>query len=698
MDDVLLHNSVILFEIICVIAVFAYFIIRSYYFTEILEHHPRIVTRIILMVFYGLISIVGTVTGIGLFGSIGNVRDIGPMIAGLTCGPVIGIGAGIIGGAFRFMQGGPYMYTGLSAPIFCGIMGGILYLANNRDFVSTRIATLYMLLCDTLVSIVTLTLVTSPDQLWSITRNIAIPMIIGSTVGVFLFSSFIHAQIVERKRDLEYKRLEREHADKKNLDSIINTLADPVFVIDQNFCWRLVNDQFCQLIGKNREDIIGRPIADFFIQEEYEAIRSQSEAVFQSLSSIETEMVLTGADGQKDTVISKITLYTDSNGCESVVGIIRNISERKKMEEIIRDSETRLTSVLEGSPMMQFVIDHNHRVISWNKAIEKFTGVPSHGIIGTTDHWKPFYQNKRPLLADILVDEVIPNQSAWFFKNLTPAKHGEGAYEGTEFMPDMGSCGRWIYYTAAPVRDTGGSIIGAVETLVDISERTQIESALKLTLKKLNLLSSITRHDILNKLTILSGSLYLAIESVHEPEGIEHLIRAKNAADIIQQQIAFTREYQELGIKDPVWQEISVVARAVIKEMDDSTITFHVSTSPFDIYADPLLIKVFYNLFDNARQHGETVSRITITDTIVDNTLIIKIADDGVGIVNENKALIFERGFGNNTGFGLFLSSEILAITGISIRETGTPGIGAVFEIIVPASGYRVVKPNNQDH
>ncbi|PKL60032.1 MAG: hypothetical protein CVV33_04785 [Methanomicrobiales archaeon HGW-Methanomicrobiales-4] len=697
MDDGLLHNSVILFEIICVIAVFSIFLIRSHYFTEILEHHPRIRTQIILIVFYGLISVVGTVTGIGLFGSIGNVRDIGPMIAGLTCGPVIGIGAGVIGGIFRFMQGGPYMYTGLSAPIFCGIMGGILYLVNNREFVSTWISTLYMALCDTLVSIVTLTLVTPPDQLWTITERIAIPMIVGSTVGVFIFATFIHAQIAERKREREYKLLERENADKKNLDAIINTIADPVFLIDHNFCWTLVNDKFCQLIGKTREDIIGRSVADSFTKEEYETIRDQGEEVFVSRRSIEKEMTITGINREKITVISKITLYIDSNGRESVVGIVRDISERKKMEEAIKESEARLTSVLHGSPMMQFVIDHNHRVISWNKAIEKFTGTKAQDIIGTSDHWKPFYKHKRPILADILVDEAISSLPLWFDENIEKAIHVEGAYAGTEYMSDMVPSGRWIHFSAAPIRDTRGMIIGAVETLEDITGRKLVESALNLTLKKLNLLSSITRHDILNKITILSASLYLVNDFVSEEEGIEHLKRANKTVDIIKRQIAFTREYQELGITAPAWQKISDVMSSAVREITGSTITFTVTTSPLEIYADPLLIKVFHNLFENARQHGETVSQVTVSDTASDNALIITIEDNGAGISLEDKPYIFESGFGKNTGFGLFISSEILAITGITIRETGTPGSGAVFEIIVPDGAYRTVEPENQE-
>ena len=690
MDDGLLHNSFILFEIICVITVFAIFLIRSHYFTEVLEHHPRITTQILLMVFYGLVSIVGTVTGIGLFGSIGNVRDIGPMIAGLTCGPVIGIGAGVIGGVFRFMQGGPYMYTGLSAPIFCGAMGGVLYLVHNREFVPTWIATLYMALCDTLVSIVTLTLITPPDELWTITERIAIPMIVGSTVGVFIFASFIHYQIAERKREREYKILERENADKKNLDSIINTIADPVFLIDKKFCWTLVNDKFCQLIGIKRENLIGKPISDFFTREEYEQIRDQGKEVFLSRESIEKEMAISGTEGQNSFVISKFTRYVDSNGHESIVGIFRDISERKKMEETIKESEARLTSVLQGSPMMQFVIDHDHRVISWNKAIEKFTGIQAQNIIGTTDHWKPFYLTQRPLLADILVDEGRSNLPVWFDENIRKAKHVEGSYEGTEFIPDLKPSGAWIYYMAAPVWDSRGEIIGAVETLEDITERKQVESALNLTLKKLNLLSSVTRHDILNKLTILSGSLYIASEFIKDPEGVEQISKARETADIIQHQIAFTREYQELGIKAPAWQKLSEVIRSAIQELASSTITFEVTPSFIELFADPLLIKVFHNLFENARQHGETVTRITVSDRISDSSLIIMVADNGTGISNDDKEHIFERGFGKNTGFGLFLSSEILAITGMTIRETGIAGNGAVFEIMVPKGAYRM--------
>ncbi|MFH0968557.1 MAG: ATP-binding protein [Methanobacteriota archaeon] len=293
------------------------------------------------------------------------------------------------------------------------------------------------------------------------------------------------------------------------------------------------------------------------------------------------------------------------------------------------------------------------------------------------------------------MDEAISSLPLWFDENLQKVIHLDGAFEGTEFMPDLGPSGRWMYYAAAPIRDTRGFIIGAVETLEDITQRKQVESALKLALKKLNLLSSVTRHDIMNKITILSASLYLIIEFVEDPEGIELLDKATKTVEVIKRQIAFTREYQGLGINDPAWQKISDVIHSAIQEMGSSTITFKVTSSPLEIYADPLLVKVFYNLFENARQHGETVSLISVSDTISETSLILTVEDNGVGISNEDKSYIFKSGYGKNTGFGLFLSSEIFAITGITIRETGSPGTGAVFEIIVPEGVYRVIEPEN---
>jgi len=112
--------------------------------------------------------------------------------------------------------------------------------------------------------------------------------------------------------------------------------------------------------------------------------------------------------------------------------------------------------------------------------------------------------------------------------------------------------------------------------------------------------------------------------------------------------------------------------------------------SGIEFFADLLFEKVFYNLFDNAlRYGGEKMTMIRILTKPAKDHLLLIIEDDGVGIPSSNKAKLFNRGFGKNTGLGLFLVREILAITGMTIREHGKPGKGARFEIRVPRTAFR---------
>jgi signal transduction histidine kinase len=154
----------------------------------------------------------------------------------------------------------------------------------------------------------------------------------------------------------------------------------------------------------------------------------------------------------------------------------------------------------------------------------------------------------------------------------------------------------------------------------------------------------------------------------------------------IQLQIEFTRVYQDLGTHEPQWQLLDAVLHNIVVP---DHFTLQANLKGFEVYADPILEKVFYNLMDNSLQHGEHVSTIHASAAVKDGSLIIVWEDDGVGIPVDEKTKIFEKGYGRNTGLGLFLISEILAITGITIRETGEPGKGARFEMIVPKGEYR---------
>jgi signal transduction histidine kinase len=108
-----------------------------------------------------------------------------------------------------------------------------------------------------------------------------------------------------------------------------------------------------------------------------------------------------------------------------------------------------------------------------------------------------------------------------------------------------------------------------------------------------------------------------------------------------------------------------------------------------EVYVDPLFERVVYTLIENTQRHGMHATEVRFSGKTTDSGLVILYEDNGIGIGNEDKKRLFERGFGKHTGFGLFLSHEILAITGITIRETGEPGQGVRFELTVPKGAYR---------
>jgi signal transduction histidine kinase len=212
--------------------------------------------------------------------------------------------------------------------------------------------------------------------------------------------------------------------------------------------------------------------------------------------------------------------------------------------------------------------------------------------------------------------------------------------------------------------------------------------------EKLNLLSSITRHDISNQLHALSSYLELSRQTVNDPDLASELIaKEEKIADTIAHQINFTRDYEDMGLAAPAWQNVDGIIRQASASLSMKEIRVVVDRPDLEIYADPLLGKVFYNLMDNALKYGGTkITTIGITTHETGTGLTLIFEDDGMGIAGEDKRHLFERGFGKNTGLGLFLSREILAITGITIRETGDPGRGARFEMVVPKGEYRFVQ------
>nr|WP_320161005.1 HAMP domain-containing sensor histidine kinase [uncultured Methanoregula sp.] len=220
------------------------------------------------------------------------------------------------------------------------------------------------------------------------------------------------------------------------------------------------------------------------------------------------------------------------------------------------------------------------------------------------------------------------------------------------------------------------------------------EAAFQTANKKLTLLSSITRHDIRNQLLALMAYIELSKEISTDPELLRFIEQEDNAAQAIRRQIEFTKNYENIGVYAPIWQDIGRQVKAIQTHLPPEEIEISSRVDGLEVFADPLLEKVFENLIDNSRRHGVRARHISFSPMEYDqDSLTVVYEDDGIGVHEADKERIFEKGFGKNTGLGLFLSREILAITGLTIKESGVYGKGVRFEIRVPNGKFRFAKP-----
>lgn len=224
----------------------------------------------------------------------------------------------------------------------------------------------------------------------------------------------------------------------------------------------------------------------------------------------------------------------------------------------------------------------------------------------------------------------------------------------------------------------------------DVTGWKRAEEELRMAQRKLALLGDITRHDIRNQLMVINGSIGLISGEDLDPALTTSFSRIQNAAARIDATIRFTKEYDRVGMQAPAWQEI----RSIVCTADTDAVAAQVRVqndlpSGTEVFADPLIASVFSNLIDNAVRHGERVTTIRFSGGEAGDSFRVVCEDDGVGVPAGEKELIFEHGHGKHTGLGLFLAREILSITGITISETGEPGSGARFEMIIPKGTYR---------
>jgi PAS domain S-box-containing protein len=281
-------------------------------------------------------------------------------------------------------------------------------------------------------------------------------------------------------RDITHRRAIEDALRKseEKYRAMVENISDIIFMADKDGRITYISPTIEKITHYKQGEIMGNNLSTFVHPEDLDNLMDSIIKEFLSHERTPQEFRIFDKDGSlKYLRTSGQTIIKDGE-VMGVTGVFSDITKAKVMEAALIDSEQRLKTVLYGSPIPAFVIDKNHKVLYWNKALEKSSGISADELIGTDEHWKAFYANKRPCMADILIDDDIKSISKWY-KDFTISESVEDAYQSIDFFPNLGKKGKWLHFTAAAIKDSQGNVFGAIETLEDVTKQKKAENSLK---------------------------------------------------------------------------------------------------------------------------------------------------------------------------------------------------------------------------
>ena len=505
------------------------------------------------------------------------------------------------------------------------------------------------------------------DVLFSKTARFAADGTVDGIVGVIMDIS-------------DRKKMERELVEEINfVQALKDTIPAPVFYRDIQGIYHDCNLAFEELVGLSKDEILGKTIHDFFNKDLADVYTLKDQEIIQNPHVQQYEYAINNSKGEIiDVLFSKTALFKADGSVAGVVGVIVDISDRKKMEKQLMESELKLRTLADFTYDWESWVGPDGNYIYISPSCERITGYPV----------EDFYRDPYETLQKLVHPEDWPLVYN-HYNSLSEEKKDIAQFDFR--IIDSSGRMKWISHNCQPVYDSEGRWAGRREAKRDITFRKKVEEELSKANAKLNLLSSVTRHDVLNQVTALYGYIELAGEVCEESgECSDLLSKMEGILGTIQRQISFTKDYQEIGIDTPLWHHLSDTIEDATVMLNPNGIGLEIETGDYEVLADPLFDKVVYNLIENSLRHaGENISFIRFSIEEEDGHFTLVYEDDGRGISFENKEKVLIKGFGDNTGYGLFLTENILSITGMKIHECGIPGEGVRFEIDIPKDRIR---------
>ncbi|MBX8632319.1 MAG: PAS domain S-box protein [Thermoplasmata archaeon YP2-bin.285] len=459
----------------------------------------------------------------------------------------------------------------------------------------------------------------------------------------------------------------------ETLSSLVENAADAIVVTETGGNVVNVNPAFEKMFGWKKDEIVGEPLP---------TVPPGLKDVFESTldaarrgKTVNYETDRLRRDGTLLHVNITIFPLKDSTGSvRGIASITRDMSAMKKM----RDELLLHDTVLSTSSYLFLIMENSgidSRIVYANPALIRISGKQENEVLNCR-------------AVDFLRRIAGESASRDFEKVLSASKYHECEFR----LGEDRATPLVVYAYFSPVTNREGVITHFVLGMKDVTEEVRYREQLKNVNEKLNLLGELVRHDIKNGLQSILAYAESAVVSKDHSFILKSLSEIKSSVSRINRQLETFKDYQMSVESGPIWVDLSSVIERSFSGINHSGITVRRDVEDVEIYATPLLERVFHNLIDNSLRHGGHVTEIRVRTHISGKSCSIVYEDDGVGLTEEQRKGLFGKSDMLSPRHGLHLVGELLSLTGISIRETGTEGSGARFEITVPSSSFRLKK------
>jgi PAS domain S-box-containing protein len=476
----------------------------------------------------------------------------------------------------------------------------------------------------------------------------------------------VFCDVTERKKAEEALRRSEE-----KLRATVASSPNAISVIDLNGNVIELNEAAMRLHGfSDKGEILGKSNFDYVIPKYRSKARELLDSTIKEGGARSAELTLLTVDGRELFTEMSANVVRDTNGKPLYVVIAtKDVTERKRAELGFAESQEKFAALFSGNPEATVYTDTSMNILDVNS---RFTSL--------------FGYSLKEVRGKQLADTVVPQNLIKEGKMLDK-KAGEGyVYHDTVRMRKDGSLIP-VSVSAAPI-SIQGQLVGYIGVYKDTSRQKSAETKLAMMNEKLRVIGGLTRHDVRNKLSVITGNTYLNKKKLQDhPEIIESFKDIESACELIVRIFDFARDYERLGVEELTYIDVEDSVQKAASLFTNINGTKIVNDCHgLTVLADSLMTQLYYNLIDNSLKYGSQVTMIKIRYEESEGQLRLIYEDDGVGISQEAKLKLFQEGYttGKGSGYGLYLIKKMMEVYGWTIQEIGMQGKGAQFVITIP--------------